>query len=45
MRLFRRFASRGGMTWTSACRHLYRKGSTWKGRSYIRNAGDHCNSR
>lgn len=34
-----------GMTWSSACRHLYRKGSTWKGRSYIRNAGDHCNSR
>jgi len=32
-----------GMTWASACRHLYRKGSTWKGRNYIINAGDHCN--
>jgi hopene-associated glycosyltransferase HpnB len=32
-----------GMTWSSACRHLYRKGTTWKGRRYNMNAGDHCN--
>lgn len=32
-----------GMTWSSACRHLYQKGPTWKGRSYNINAGDHCN--
>lgn len=32
-----------GMTWSSARRHLYRKGATWKGRRYIMNAGDRCN--
>ena len=32
-----------GMTWSSAHRHLYRKGASWKGRSYMMKTGNRCN--